>query len=169
MCSGTTSSCVQYFFHTLVNELTTLFLFRARVVRSKCRALEAKLAASRTGPARVLWMLTPNDPSLQHCPESPFSLSKWYVRVHFPTSGHTRVKSPPAVSATSSKCYAMRPQALLSSMTRHSIISGTGRMSSSELGALLGCRSGIVLRDAWPLHNNRTGAAAAGGGASVQC
>jgi hypothetical protein len=37
------------------NELTTLFLSRARV-QIKCRALEAKLAASRTGPGRVLWM-----------------------------------------------------------------------------------------------------------------
>ena len=43
--------------HTVVtNELTTLFSSHARVVRFKCRALEAKLAALRTGPVRVLWM-----------------------------------------------------------------------------------------------------------------
>jgi 3-keto steroid reductase len=34
---------------------TLLSLARAYVV-SQCRALEAKLAASRTGPGRVLWM-----------------------------------------------------------------------------------------------------------------
>jgi hypothetical protein len=47
-----------YCFHTVVNERTDghSFLSRARVVRFKCRSLEAKLAASRTGPGRVLWM-----------------------------------------------------------------------------------------------------------------
>ena len=109
MYSGTTSSCVQYFFHTLVNELTTLFLSCTRIVQSKCQALEAKLAASRTGPGHMLWMLTPNEPSLWHCPESPFSLSKWYVRVRFPTSAHTRVKSPSAVQVGHSAAGRLAP------------------------------------------------------------
>ena len=48
------SSCI--FLHTVINELTTALFSFARVSDIKCRALEAKLAASRTGPGRVLWM-----------------------------------------------------------------------------------------------------------------
>ena len=51
MCLGITFSCVPPVFSHWCKELTILFLACV-----KCRALEAKLAASRTGPGRVLWM-----------------------------------------------------------------------------------------------------------------